>query len=81
MKRLFILMIVTVLLGLVAYAFIWAQNEKVGQEIVDFFPRKLTPKAKLLPVDALTGDALSGDVATGSTATGAEMVQQAPAAN
>lgn len=80
MKRLLTIIVVTVLLGLVAYAFIWADNEKAGQEISEFFPRSMNPKTKVMQSgDAMTGDLMtgammSGDAMTGAAATGETVV-------
>lgn len=72
MKRLLTIIVVTVLLGLVAYGFIWADNEKAGQEVSDFFPRKMAPKAKVMQSgDAMTGDLTTGAMMSGDAMTGA----------
>ncbi len=63
-------MAVTVLLGLVAYAFIWADNEKVSQEVADFLPRSMQAKQKALTGDVMSGTVATGDVVTGAVATG-----------
>lgn len=84
MKRLFIIVVVTVALWLVAYAFVWTQNRQLGEEISDL--PTLMPNTKSTDVvtgdnttswDVATWDALSGAMLSGATASGSAVVEDA----
>jgi len=70
MKRLTTILLITVALGLIAYAYIWIENEKVAISVSDF-PTRIIPKKKVVNPTTTSGDVMSGMMASGAVASGA----------
>ena len=57
MKRLLSILLVTVIIWLVAYAFLWVQNEEVAQQVSDYNPmRRVMNKSRSWDAMMMTGD-------------------------
>jgi hypothetical protein len=70
MKRLLTILVVTSLLGLIAWGYIWLDNEKVALDVSDFTSRISGPKGK----KTTTGDAMSGSMMSGAVMASGEVV-------